>query len=135
MEYQVKTRSVRIRRFVESIMPSIIDQLGLKNSRRYVMIEIGRSAGVGNEGITVPLPELDSYVISIKLDRLADVGVTLAHEMVHVRQLALGILRLERGRRYWCGRRVPNQVAYLDTPWERDAFARQELIFRKAVQV
>lgn len=134
MEYQVKTRSARVRRFVESIMPSMICQLGLTNSRKYVLIEIGRSAGAGNEGITVPLPEVDSYVISIQLDRLADVGVTLAHEMVHVRQLALGILRLESGRRYWCGRRVGAQVPYLDTPWERDAFARQELIFRKAVQ-
>lgn len=134
MEYQVKTRSARIRRFVESIMPSIIDQLGLANSRRYVMIEIGRSAGIGNEGITVPLPELDSYVISIKLDRLADVGVTLAHEMVHVRQLARGLLRLHRGRRYWRGKLVSSRVPYLDTPWERDAFACQELIFRKALE-
>lgn len=134
MEYQVKTRSARIRRFVESIMPSIIDQLGLANSRRYVMIEIGRSAGIGNEGITVPLPELDSYVISIKLDRLADVGVTLAHEMVHVRQLARGLLRLHRGRRYWRGKLVSSRIPYLDTPWERDAFACQELIFRKALE-
>lgn len=135
MYYQVKTRSARVRRFVESIMPSMIDQLGLTRSQKYVMIEIGRSAGVGNEGITVPLPDVDSYVISIKLDRLADVGVTLAHEMVHVRQLALGILKLERGCRYWCGRKVDKQVPYLDTPWERDAFARQEIVFRKAVQV
>ncbi len=115
-------------------MPSIIDQLGLTSSRQYVMIEIGRSAGVGNEGITVPLPELDSYVISIKLDRLADVGVTLAHEMVHVRQLARGLLRLHRGRRYWRGKLVSSRVPYLDTPWERDAFACQELIFRKALE-
>lgn len=134
MEYQVKTRSARIRRFVESLMPSIIEQLGLERSRRFVLIEIGRSAGVGNDGITVPLPGLDSYVIALKSGRLCNIGATLAHEMVHVRQLARGLLRMHRGRRYWRGKLVSSRVPYLDTPWERDAFACQELIFRKALE-
>lgn len=134
MEYQVKTRSARIRRFVESLMPSIIEQLGLERSRKFVLIDIGRSAGEGNDGITVPLYGLDSYVIAIKSGRLAHIGTTLAHEMVHVRQMARGLLHLHNGRRYWRGKLVSSRVPYLDTPWERDAFSCQELIFRKALQ-
>jgi hypothetical protein len=29
---------------------------------------------------------------------------------------------------------VGRNVQYLDQPWEQDAFARQEIIFRKAIE-
>ena len=58
---------------------------------------------------------------------------TLAHEMVHVRQLAKGLLRAKNGKKWWRGKLYSNRVKYTDMPWEQDALARQEIIFRRAI--
>ncbi len=118
-------------KFVNAILPSMIKQLGLSNSRKSLLIRIAREC-VGM-GMTVPLDGLDSYVIVIKPMKLKDVGLTLAHEMTHVRQMAKGILKTVNGSTYWNGKKYSKKTPYLDQPWEVDAFARQEIIFRKAI--
>lgn len=133
MEYLVKTRSKRTKKFIEAIMPSLLKQLSLENSRKALLIEISKSAGEGNDGMTVPLPGLDAYVISIKPGKWESIGLTLAHEMVHVKQLAKGILKADKGVKYWRGKRFSKRVKYLDTPWEQEAFAKQEILFRRAI--
>ncbi len=134
MHFDVKTRSARTKRFVESLMPNLIKQLKLTNSRKYVLIEIGRHSGEGNDGMTMPLPGLDSYIVSIKPGKWYEMGITLAHEMVHVKQLAKGILKSENGAKYWRGKKYSKKIKYLDTPWEQEAFAKQEIIFRRAIE-
>jgi hypothetical protein len=47
--------------------------------------------------------------------------------------MAKGILKIKNGVNYWCGKRYTKRTKYLDQPWEQDAFARQELVFRKAI--
>jgi predicted metal-dependent phosphotriesterase family hydrolase len=84
--------------------------------------------------MTVPLNGLDSYVVVVKPMKLKDLGLTLAHEMVHVRQMSKGILQIVNGINYWCGKRYTKKTKYLEQPWELDAFARQEIIFRKAIE-
>jgi hypothetical protein len=133
MEYIVKTRSKKTKQFIETIMPSIIKQLKLENSRKFVLIDIGNHSGEGNAGMTMPLDAVDSYIVSIRPGRLSDIGATLAHEMVHVKQLAKGVLRTNGNIKYWCGRRYSNKVKYLDQPWEQEAFAKQEIILRRAL--
>jgi hypothetical protein len=64
-----------------------------------------------------------------------DMGVTLAHEMVHVKQLAKGTLKVKNGVKYWCGKRYSKNAKYLNTPWELEAFARQEILFRRAIDI
>jgi hypothetical protein len=118
-------------KFVKAILPSIIKQLGLTNSRKSLLIRIARECE--GMGMTVPLHGLDSYVVIIKPMKLKDIGLTLAHEMVHVRQMAKGILKMDKGNTYWNGKKYSKKTPYLDQPWEQDAFARQEIIFRKAI--
>ncbi len=118
-------------KFVNAILPSMIKQLGLSNSRKSLLIRIARECD--GMGMTVPLDGLDSYVIVIKPMKLKDVGLTLAHEMTHVRQMAKGILKTVNGSTYWNGKKYSKKTPYLDQPWEVDAFARQEIIFRKAI--
>ena len=62
-------------------------------------------------------------------------GITLAHEMVHVRQMAKGTLKsVAKGYSTWNGKLYNSKkTKYLDQPWEQDAFAKQELIFRRAI--
>jgi hypothetical protein len=133
MEFVVKTRSKKTKKFIDSIMPSLIKQLGLTNSRKFVLIEICRLDA--DKGLTTPLPGLDSYVIALNPAKWEELGSTLAHEMVHVRQLAKGILKAEGGTKWWRGKKYTKRTKYLDMPWEIDAFARQELLFRRALEM
>lgn len=133
MRYEIRTRSERTRRFLNHVMPSMIRQLGLTRSQAFVLIDITRSTGEGNDGSTVPIPDLNSYVICIKPGTWQHMGITLAHEMVHVRQLAKGILRAEDGKKYWRGKLYSNRLKYTNQPWEQDALARQEIVFRRAI--
>ena len=131
MEFLVEGRSKKVE-FVKAIMPSIIKQLGLTKSRKSVLVRVANECE--GMGMTVPLHGLDSYVVVVKPMKLKDIGITLAHEMVHVRQMARGTLQAIHGVNYWCGKKYSKKTKYLDQPWERDAFARQDIIFRKAIE-
>lgn len=134
MEFAVRTRSKKSKALIEHVLPSIIKQLKLTKSKKFLLIEVGRAAGPGNAGCTVPLPGIDSVVVSLTPAKLHDLGITLAHEMVHVKQLAKGTLRSENGVNYWRGKRYSSRVRYMNRPWELEAFARQEILFRRAIE-
>jgi uncharacterized protein YjaZ len=132
MDYLVEAHSKQKKQFIEAILPSMIDQLGLTNTRKSLVIRLEKDCE--QMGYTVPVDILDSYVVVIKPTMsIKSIGLTLAHEMVHVRQMAKGILKIKNGVNYWCGKRYSKRTKYLDQPWEQDAFARQELVFRKAI--
>lgn len=133
MEYIVKSRSKSLKKLVELMMPSLIRQLKLEKSRKFVLVEVGKTSDE-NMGVTIPLPGLDSYIVSIKPGHWKVVGSTLAHEMVHVKQLATGVLKINNGINYWRGKRYTKRTKYMDMPWELDAFAKQEIIFRRAME-
>ena len=135
MEYKVEG-SRRNKKFVEAILPSMISQLKLENCTKAVVIRI-KDECENNQGITVDLSDLTGcYMVVIKPTRkLKDIGLTLAHEMVHVKQLAKGILKnKQNGVNIWAGKRYTNKIAYLDMPWEIEAFSKQELILRRAFE-
>ena len=94
------------------------------------------------QGSTLNIEIADCYLVLIKQPKrvtkasLLEMGTTLAHEMVHVRQLAKGQMKfLPNQARIWMGKRYNKRTHYLDQPWELDAFARQEILFRKAIEL
>ncbi len=131
----------KAREFLHSLMPSMIGQLGLSRSRRAVLVKITPDVPEGMEGATMHIDVADCYLVLIKQPRrlsklaLLNMATTLAHEMVHVRQLAKGQLKyLPNQAKLWMGRRYTKKTRYLDQPWEQDAFARQEIIMRRAIE-
>jgi hypothetical protein len=137
MEYLVKAKNEHARKFINSLMPSMIDQLGLTRSRRAVLVKVTDEIDEGMQGATLDIRVADCYLVLIKKPKrvtkakLLDMGTTLAHEMVHVRQLAKGQMKfLPNQARVWMGKRYSKKTHYLDQPWELDAFARQEILFR-----
>ena len=134
MEYKIEG-SIRNRKFFNAIMPSLIKQLGLTTSRKVLVVKI-ENDGTPNQGYTLPMDPLDAYIVVVKPTRkLKDMGLTLAHEMVHVRQMAKGILKPSgNGVNYWAGKKYGKKTKYLDMPWEQDAFARTEILFRRAIE-
>jgi len=131
----------KAREFLNSLMPSMIGQLGLSRSRRAVLVKITPDIPMGMEGATMYIDVADCYLVLIKQPRrlskltLLNMATTLAHEMVHVRQLAKGQLKyLPNQAKLWMGRRYTSKTRYLDQPWEQDAFARQEILMRRAIE-
>jgi hypothetical protein len=107
------------------------------------MIDDGQDS---NEGTTVDLgiEGLDCFLVLIKPQNLRgtkftiahkELALALSHEMVHVKQMAKGQLKgASRGAQMWMGKRYPASTPYLDRPWEVEAFSRQELIMRRAIE-
>ena len=136
MKYHINTRSIKVRAFIDAVLPSIIDQLGLSNSRKELFINMTRSGVLeGNDGMTSYLNQFDCIVILLKpCYSMEKLGLTLAHEMIHVKQIAKGKLKTVRGYRYWNGKRYGDKIKYLDQPWEIEAFSKQELLFRRSIE-
>lgn len=134
MEFKVEA-SKRSKKFIEALMPSIIQQLKLESSTKVVVIRVADECGT-NQGATVDLGINLGYMVVIKPTRsLKDLGITLAHEMVHVKQLAKGQLKHRKTGSYiWAGKRYSKKTAYLSMPWEIEAFSKQELILRRAFE-
>lgn len=142
MEYLVEATTPNVSKFLDGLMPSMIEQLGLTRSRRAVLIKVTDEIEDGMQGATLNIEIADCYLVLIKQPKrvtkasLLEMGTTLAHEMVHVRQLAKGQMKfLPNQARIWMGKRYNKRTHYLDQPWELDAFARQEILFRKAIEL
>jgi hypothetical protein len=134
MEYLIETRSKRTKVFFEILVPRMLKELKLERSRKTLFIKVCRDGMDEHEGSTVALDPIDSYVVLIKPKSLKEMGITLAHEMVHVKQLAKGTLKNVNGVNFWNGKRFRKNHKYLNQPWEIEAFSKQELLFRKTIE-
>lgn len=132
MHYEIQTRSRTMREYVEALMPSLIRQLGLEHSRKYLLIDIAKNASPSALGVMQALPDFGSCIIGIQPQPWERLGLTLAHEMVHVKQFAKGHFCVEDGQTWWRGRWYGEDTPYYDRPWEIEAYSKQELLFRRA---
>ena len=124
----------KTKRYIEGLLPSMLSQLSLTRSRQFLHIIVDRD--IEHTGQTVPLSGIDTVLVVLKPTRnWVDLGVTLAHELTHVAQFAKGQLKPTAKGRLWKGRLYKNNHPYLDQPWEIQAFARQEIIFRRAIEL
>jgi hypothetical protein len=136
MEFKVEA-SRRNKKFVEALLPSIIKQLNLDNSKTILVVRVADECGDNIQGLTVDLTaHINGIMVIVKPSRyLKEIGLTLAHEMVHVKQIAKGKFKqLQGGKNIWAGKAYNKNTKYLDLPWEVEAFSKQELIFRRAME-
>ena len=141
MEYRVESTNKNSRKFLESLMPSFVKQLKLTNSRRAVLVKVTDDIPEGMEGATFNVEVADCYLILIRAPKrlsktkLVNMATTLAHEMIHVKQLAKGHLIFKKNNaRVWMGKHYPAKTKYLDQPWELQALAQQEIVIRRAIE-
>jgi len=71
------------------------------------------------------------YEIELKDTDVVQMLITLAHEMVHVKQYARGELKqLVRQPLYrWKKEYLPLDTPYLEQPWEKEAYALEETLY------
>ena len=133
MEFHVDG-SPKNNKLVESLLPSMLEQLKRTKSKKFLHVIVDPE--LDDLGTTMPLKGLDTYLVVIKpVKDKAALGATLAHELTHVAQFAKGTLQLTpRGKR-WKGKYYGRRVPYLDQPWEIQAFAKQEIIMRRAIEL
>ena len=133
MEFLVNIKSPKLKKYFELILPRMITELGLDKSQKVVVVTV--EGDCPDLGLTVAMPAVGGFVIIIKAGQsIVELGRSLAHELVHVRQMAKGTLKAaSRGAHTWAGKRYPASTPYYSRPWEVDAFSRQEIIFRRAV--
>ena len=133
MEYYIETRSKKTREFVEAILPSMLEQTKLAKNKRFLHIKFDRE--LEDLGTMIPMLGIDTYLIVIKPTRnMHELGVTLAHELIHVAQVAKGKLKFTPRGPTWQGKFYNRRVPYLSCPWEVQAFRGQEMLFRRAVE-
>lgn len=133
MQYHIEAGR-KTGRYIESVMPSMLTQLGLDRSRRLLVVKVDQD--LEEMGTTIPLTGIDTFLVVLKPTRnWVTLGVTLAHELTHVAQFAKGHLKPTAKGCVWKGRLYKANHPYLDQPWEIQAFARQEIIFRRAIEL
>lgn len=131
MEYHIEAPP-KAKQFIESLLPSMFEQLKLTRSRKFLHIILDKELEASGE--CIPLQGLETYLVVLKPNKdICALGITLAHELTHVAQFARGTLQVTPKGKRWKGKFYGRNVAYLQQPWEVDAFAKQELIFRRAI--
>ena len=56
---------------------------------------------------------------------------TAMHEMVHVAQFRSRKLRYEPAMVWYDGTVDSDDLAYLESPWEKEAYAMEEILFKQ----
>lgn len=131
MEFYIEAGS-STKTYIEALLPSMLAQLKLTKSKKLLHIKVDKE--LEDNGSTIPLLGIDTILVVLKPTRnQLDFGVTLAHELTHVAQFAKGTLKPVPKGLKWRGKFYGRSVAYLQQPWEIDAFSKQELIFRRAI--
>lgn len=133
MEFHVDG-SPKVKAYIEALLPSMLEQLKLTKSKKLLHVILDRD--IEELGSTIPLKGLDTYLVVLRPTRdLLALGATLAHELTHVAQFAKGTLQLTPKGKRWKGKFYGRKTPYLDQPWEIQAFSKQEIVMRRAIEL
>ena len=135
MEVILDMRNGDRKALIEGCINLFIRELKLQKSKAtlFVFSRKNFENETGAAGMVYPYAEglitmdLDSRM---GMDKLIH---TIAHEMVHVKQIAKGQLSYDGKKIFWKGKRVyPKRMSYYDHPWEIDAW-RNEIVLASRV--
>jgi hypothetical protein len=131
MEVVLDMRNSDRKDMIEGCINLFIRELKLEKSKTtlFVFSKKNFEKETGAAGMVYPYAEglitmdLDSR---LPMDKLIH---TLAHEMVHVRQIAKGQLAYDGKKIFWRGKRVyPKRMSYYNHPWEIDAWRNEKVL-------
>jgi len=137
MDISFNIRNKDTREFVGMVVKFFEQELKLKNSSWTVDVRTKRGMRLedGTRGcVTYVAPKYLVMVLDSGLD-LERLVLTIAHEMVHVKQYARGQIKHKLGQktRYWMGK--PVRKSYYNQPWELEAFSKERILANKVFQI
>lgn len=131
MKITVKSQSPGRKAFIENAALFYAKQLGLEKSKYELTIH--SMPQLKQEGCNGLCSKTGSKRVTIAVyNRLTTLKLlyTLAHEMVHAKQFALGQYKQEskngKVQHYWMGKKIV--ASYIKRPWEIEAFSRESLL-------
>lgn len=134
MEIKVVSRSNVRKVTIDLATKFLRKELKLENST-YVLTIHTMSGLRKHEGYNGVVAQTGEREITMMVDsRLGegDLIQCIAHEMVHVKQIAKGQLTIDkRNNQLWLGQRV--NTVYHERPWEQEAFSRERLLASRAL--
>ena len=66
MEYDVEADNLKVKKFLDSLMPSYIKQLGLTNSKRAVLVKVTKDLEEDFQGATMNIEAADCMMVLLK---------------------------------------------------------------------
>jgi hypothetical protein len=122
---------IRKGRYVAYIVPRMMKELKLDRYTHTLHISLVK--GLKDPGQVA----FDGKHFELELDPVNgphEIGIALAHELIHVQQYASGRLKnLGDNRRSWCGKVYEADTPYLEQPWELGALREQEILLRRVL--
>jgi len=137
MEIALNIKNSGTKEFIGTVVKFFEKELKLTNSKFKldVYTKYNMSAEEGCRGsVTLVGPKYLIMLIDSKLD-MERLVLTIAHEMVHVKQYARGQIKEIRGRKtkYWMGKKV--RKGYFEQPWEIEAFSKERILANKIFEI
>jgi hypothetical protein len=141
MQYLIQCHSKARLALIDSMVRVLIPELNLTRSRFTLLVktERGLAQRDGMRGVVGPDPTEPTSLIMLLDSKLDNENLinTLCHEMVHVKQFALGQAQIRyRGEKptfYWLGKKV--KACYWDQPWEQDAWRREKVLASRIYKI
>jgi hypothetical protein len=140
MEIEILTRSNQRKEAILSMATLYAYHLKIAKSKTKLFIFTMPNL-VKKEGYNGIVSRNDDGSILMGLDSrisATQLSLTLAHEMVHVKQMVKGQYKLTVGKRgkvqhYWLGQKC--NKSYYDQPWEREAFGKERLLANEVMRI
>lgn len=136
----INRKEVR-RNYLQSIAAFYAQELKISTSKFELEIHTVRNLATkdglkGVVSIVEPKKILMLLDSSLKLDTLFN---TMAHEMVHVKQMCRGQIKFYKKRNgttqtLWLGKKYENHH-YYDRPWEIEAYSRELILANKLQKI
>lgn len=133
MKLKSYSKSPERKKLIESASYYFVKKLKLQKSNYFLHI-LGKQGLRKNDGSLGLTAKISKDEICIALDSKLSIPrllLTLAHEMVHVKQFAKGQVKTEFTRfgnvkTFWMGRQV--KAKYINRPWEIEAYTREDIL-------
>lgn len=132
MKIEIITKSKNRTHYFNLLAKFCCEELKILNSKFDLKI-VFKKMNPEHSGSTINF-EKDIIVELNTNNSLAIQTSSLCHEMIHVQQIARGLLKWEKSDILWRGQNLAH-LKYLNQPWEILALQRTELLERKFLDV
>lgn len=137
MEIEIAARASVTKTVIEICVELFKKELKLQNSKYSLVILTDRGMSK-RDGCRGSVFQVGPKALGMVLDtavNLENLIITIAHEMVHVKQYARG--QIKHGKnlksRTWMGQK--NKSQYYDSPWEIEAYSKERVLANKMFKI
>jgi hypothetical protein len=137
MEIEIAARASVTKTVIKTCVELFKKELKLENSKYSLVIltDRGMSKRDGCRGSVFQVgPKALGMVIDTAMS-IENLIITIAHEMVHVKQYARG--QIKHGKnlksKFWMGQK--NKSQYYDSPWEIEAYSKERVLANKVFKI